>query len=56
MKNSVDVQLISKHLPLLTSLSITYGSKNIGTDELFPKNKRGGGVNKKFILNKFLSF
>ena len=43
MKNSLDIEFITRCLPILTSLTLTYGIKNVGTDELFPKDKRGGG-------------
>lgn len=49
MKTSLDIDFITKNLPLLTSLTLTYGMKNIGTDELFPKDKKGV-KNKKLIF------
>lgn len=43
MKHSLNMQFVTKYLPILTSITLTYGMKNVGTDELFPKDKRGGG-------------
>ena len=41
MKHSLNMEFITKCLPILTSITLTYGMKNVGTDELFPKDKRG---------------
>lgn len=53
MKNSLDMDFITKNLPLLTSLTLTYGMKNIGTDELFPKDKKGV-YSYNFLFNLYI--